>query len=73
MDTITIQQALTWGIPAIAAIVGATFALTKYSNAGAIRALEDRLKLKDDKLLDYEKQTHLTKDNSGRVERSASF
>lgn len=58
MDTITIQQAVTWGIPTLAAIIGATFALTKYSNANAMRALEDRLKLKDDKLRDFETQLH---------------
>ena len=56
METITIQQVVTWGIPTIVAIAGATFALTKYSNKGAIRALEDRLKLKDDKLQDFETQ-----------------
>lgn len=54
MDTITIQQVVSWGIPIIFALVGATFAITKYSNSNALRALEDRLKLKEDRIKDYE-------------------
>jgi hypothetical protein len=54
VDTITIQQVVTWGIPVLVAIVAATFAITKYSNANALRVLEDRIKLKDDKIHDYE-------------------
>jgi hypothetical protein len=53
VDTITIQQVITWGIPILVALVGATFAITKYSNTNALRVLEDRLKLKDDKIQDY--------------------
>ena len=54
MDTITIQQVISWGIPILIGIVGATFAITKYSNANALRALEDRLKLKEDRIKEYE-------------------
>ena len=53
MDTITIQQVITWGIPILIASVGATFAITKYNNANARRVLEDRLKLKEDKIKEY--------------------
>jgi len=54
VDTITLQQVITWGIPVLVAIVAATFAITKYSNSNALRVLEDRLKLRDDKIQDYE-------------------
>ena len=70
MDTITIQQAVAWGIPALVAIVAATFALTKYSNAGAIRALEDRLNLKDDKIRDFETQRRTPRDAEEGGERT---
>ena len=70
MDTITIQQAAAWGIPALVAIVAATFALTKYSNAGAIRALEDRLNLKDDKIRDFETQRRTPRDAEEGGERT---
>ncbi|MEW5734561.1 MAG: hypothetical protein AB1921_06885 [Thermodesulfobacteriota bacterium] len=52
MDTFTIAQLLSGG----AAIAAGTFALVKYSNANAIRALEDRLKLKDDRIHDFEEK-----------------
>ena len=54
MDTITIQQVVSWGIPIIIGIVGATFAITKYISSNALRALQDRLKLNEDRIKEYE-------------------
>lgn len=56
MSDMTVTSIITWGITLLGLVAAGVFAITKYMNSNAIRALEDRMRLKDDKMREYEQK-----------------
>ena len=56
VSEMTIASIITWGITLLGLVAAGVFAITKYMNSNAIRALEDRVRLKDDKIREYEQK-----------------
>lgn len=56
MSDMTATSIITWGITLLGLVAAGVFAITKYMNSNAIRALEDRMRLKDDKIRKYEQK-----------------
>ena len=51
----TVTSIITWGITLLGLVAAGVFAITKYMNSNAIRALEDRIRLKDDMIRENKK------------------